>query len=146
MQCIHYIALVMVSKIRKQIYIEAQQDNLLKESARRTGLSEAEIIRQAIDRHVSSVTSPTADLIARENEKAFLANLENQNLLPRLQDLSRDEKLQLIKLLVRDLETSEIDSDRVLLSRLAGTWTEADETQFLQNTEAFREIEESLWT
>jgi hypothetical protein len=85
-------------------------------------------------------------LIARENEKAFLANLENQNLLPRLQDLSRDEKLQLIKLLVRDLETSEIDSDRVLLSRLAGTWTEADETQFLQNTEAFREIEESLWT
>jgi hypothetical protein len=136
----------MVSKIRKQIYIEAQQDNLLKESARRTGLSEAEIIRQAIDRHVSSVTSPTADLIARENEKAFLANLENQNLLPRLQDLSRDEKLQLIKLLVRDLETSEIDSDRVLLSRLAGTWTEADETQFLQNTEAFREIEESLWT
>ena len=136
----------MVSKIRKQIYTEAQQDNLLKESARRTGLSEAEIIRQAIDRHVSSVTSPTADLIARENEKAFLANLENQNLLPRLQDLSRDEKLQLIKLLVRDLETSEIDSDRVLLSRLAGTWTEADETQFLQNTEAFREIEESLWT
>jgi hypothetical protein len=136
----------MVSKIRKQIYIEAQQDNLLKESARRTGLSEAEIIRQAIDRHVSSVTSPSADSIARENEKAFLANLENQNLLPRLQDLSRDEKLQLIKLLVRDLETSEIDSDRVLLSRLAGTWTEADETQFLQNTEAFREIEESLWT
>jgi hypothetical protein len=123
----------MVSKIRKQIYIEAQQDNLLKESARRTGLSEAEIIRQAIDRHVS-------------DGKAFPADLENQSLLPRLQNLSRDEKLKIIKFLVRDLETKNIDPDRDLLSRLAGTWTEADEAEFLQDTKAFREVEESLWS
>jgi hypothetical protein len=136
----------MVSKIRKQIYIEAEQDNLLKESARRTGLSEAEIIRQAIDRHINSVNSPTPNLSAWEREKTFIASLENQNLLPRLHNLSRDEKLKLIKFLVQDLETNNIDFDRDLLSQLAGTWTGADETEFLQNTEAFREVEESLWS
>jgi hypothetical protein len=123
----------MVSKIRKQIYVEAQQDNLLKESARRTGLSEAEIIRQAIDRHVS-------------DGKAFPAALENQSLLPRLQNLSRDEKLKVIKFLVRDLEKKNTDSDDDLLSRLAGTWTEDDEAEFSRDTQAFREVEESLWS
>jgi hypothetical protein len=119
---------------------------LLKESARRTGLSEAEIIRQAIDRHINSVNSPTPNLSAWEREKTFIASLENQNLLPRLHNLSRDEKLKLIKFLVQDLETNNIDFDRDLLSQLAGTWTGADETEFLQNTEAFREVEESLWS
>jgi hypothetical protein len=123
----------MVSKIRKQIYIEARQDNSLKESAQRTGLSEAEIIRQAIDRHVSE-------------EEAFPAGLENRSLLPRLQNLSRDEKLKVIKFLVRDLETKNIDPDDDLLAQLAGTWTEEDEAEFLQNTKDFREVEESLWS
>ncbi|WP_228008415.1 CopG family transcriptional regulator [Microcystis aeruginosa] len=51
--------LAMVSKIRKQIYIEAEQNNLLKEKARQTGLSEAEIIRQAIDQHIISLNVST---------------------------------------------------------------------------------------
>ncbi len=119
----------MVSKIRKQIYIEAEQDNLLKESARRTGLSEAEIIRRAIDWHISPVNG-----------------LENQNLLSQLHNLSRHEKLKLIKFLLQDSETNNADSDQTLLSQLAGTWTEADEMDFLQNTEAFRAVEESLWS
>ncbi len=134
----------MVSKIRKQIYIEAEQDNLLKKSARRTGLSEAEIMRQAIDRHINSVKSPTPNLSAWEREKTFITSLENQNLLPRLHNLSRDEKLKLIKFLLQDSETNNADSDQTLLSQLAGTWTEADEMDFLQNTEAFRAVEESL--
>ncbi len=37
----YILKLAMVSKIRKQIYIEAEQNNLLKEKARQTGLSEA---------------------------------------------------------------------------------------------------------
>lgn len=120
----------MVSKIRQQIYIEAEQDNLLKESARRTGLSEAEIIRRAIDWHISPVNT----------------GLENQNLLSQLHNLSRDEKLKLIKFLLQDLGTKNADSDQTLLSQLAGTWTEADEMDFLQNTEAFRAVEESWWS
>jgi hypothetical protein len=39
-----------------------------------------------------------------------------------------------------------VDSDQTLLSQLAGTWTEADEMDFLQNIEAFRAVEESLWS
>ena len=67
----YILKLAMVSKIRKQIYIEAEQNNLLKEKARQTGLSEAEIIRQAINQHIISVKSPTPNLSAWEREKAF---------------------------------------------------------------------------
>ncbi|GBE72994.1 hypothetical protein myaer87_02210 [Microcystis aeruginosa NIES-87] len=47
---------------------------------------------------------------------------------------------------MQDLGTNNVDSDQILLSQLAGTWTEVDEIDFLQNTEAFREVEESLWS
>jgi hypothetical protein len=36
--------------VRKQIYIEPRQDELLKKWAQQTGQSEAEILRQALDR------------------------------------------------------------------------------------------------
>lgn len=38
--------------IRKQIYIPSQQNILLKKLARQRGVSEAEVIRQALDREV----------------------------------------------------------------------------------------------
>ncbi len=105
----------MVSKIRKQIYIEAEQNNLLKEKARQTGLSEAEIIRQAIDQHIISlnvstlrgsseatsldvdpersrrVNSPTPNLSAWEREKAFIASLENRPSQPGKRDWQRED-------------------------------------------------------
>ena len=40
--------------IRKQVYIEARQEAMLKRLARAQGVSEAELIRQAIDRQVSA--------------------------------------------------------------------------------------------
>jgi Zn-dependent peptidase ImmA (M78 family) len=40
--------------IRKQVYIYQRQESLLKRLARRRGVSEAEIIRQAIDREAIS--------------------------------------------------------------------------------------------
>lgn len=49
----------MSTKVRKQIYIESQQENLLNRLASETGISVAEIIRQAIDRHIRSL--PCAD-------------------------------------------------------------------------------------
>ncbi len=39
----------MTAMVRKQVYIEPRQDRLLKEWVNETGMSEAEIIRQAID-------------------------------------------------------------------------------------------------
>ncbi len=47
----------MTQMIRKQIYIQRRQQRLLKRLARRQGVSEAEIIRQAIDQQVQSAAS-----------------------------------------------------------------------------------------
>lgn len=39
-----------------------------------------------------------------------------QELLPRLHNLSRDEKLKVIKFLVQELETEETDADALVMS------------------------------
>jgi hypothetical protein len=41
-----------MNKIRKQIYIDVWQDQRLAELSSKTGLSEAEIIRQALDAYL----------------------------------------------------------------------------------------------
>ena len=46
--------IAMTQMIRKQIYIQKRQQVLLKRLARRRGVSEAEVIRQAIDQQVRS--------------------------------------------------------------------------------------------
>jgi ribbon-helix-helix protein len=45
----------MAKKVRKQIYIDPEQEKLLKWSAKRTGLSEAEIIRKALDSGIATI-------------------------------------------------------------------------------------------
>lgn len=76
------------------------------------------------------------------------------NLLPQLHNLSREDKLRIIKFLLQDLHeggSRENDAvllserDRFLLAQVMGTWTETDEAEFLENTKAFREVDESLW-
>ncbi len=42
----------MPRKVRKQIYIEPQQEFALNRFAQRAGLSEAEVVRRAINEHV----------------------------------------------------------------------------------------------
>ena len=58
--------------IRKQIYIESRQDNGLKKQARDLGVTEAEVIRRAIDRQMTSVRLSIRDLKSWEREKAFI--------------------------------------------------------------------------
>lgn len=55
--------------VRKQIYIQKRQDALLKRLARARGLSEAEIIRQAIERELGGAPAQPArsDLSAMED-------------------------------------------------------------------------------
>lgn len=81
----------MSSKIRKQIYIEPHQDTLLKAIAKTAGMSEAEIIRQAIANHLGTTTSPTLDLTAWENEKAFISEIENRPFLSGERDWRRED-------------------------------------------------------
>ena len=66
-------------------------------------------------------------------------------LLPQLHRLSRLEKLKVIQFLVQDLEPEHFNQDDTL-SLLSGTWTAEDEAEFLDNTQPFREVEESLWS
>ncbi|WP_017748363.1 ribbon-helix-helix domain-containing protein [Scytonema hofmannii] len=79
------------SKIRKQIYIEPHQDHLLKTIAQQTGVSEAEIIRQAINLHISSITNPQTNIAAWEAEKTFINSIRNRSALPGGRDWQRED-------------------------------------------------------
>lgn len=81
----------MTSKIRKQIYIEFHQEVLLKEIAQQAGLSEAEIIRQAINSHLGSTSSPTPNLAAWDTEKVFIAQIKERPPLPGGRDWQRQD-------------------------------------------------------
>jgi hypothetical protein len=65
----------MGTKIRKQIYIETEQESRLKQLASLTGLSEAEIIRQAIDQRTQTAHTRRRNLAAWESERAFIQKL-----------------------------------------------------------------------
>ena len=63
----------MAQMIRKQIYIKAEQDAILKKRAHMLGVTEAEVIRSAIDRQTVLLTSGGRDLGAWEKEKAYIS-------------------------------------------------------------------------
>ena len=48
----------MATKIRKQIYIEPEQEELLKRLAHAMGMSEAQIIGEAIERYARELSRP----------------------------------------------------------------------------------------
>jgi len=81
----------MTAKIRKQIYIEADQDVLLKQLVQQKGGSEAEIIRQAIAQYAKSFQSPAVDLSAWEQERAFIQNLITQGQIPGARTWQRED-------------------------------------------------------
>jgi hypothetical protein len=58
--------------IRKQVYIESRQETTLKQQARTLGMTEAEVIRRAIDCQMSSVRLSIRDLKTWERERAFI--------------------------------------------------------------------------
>jgi hypothetical protein len=68
----------MPRRIRKQIYIDPEQERALKRVSEETGLSEAEIIREAIGRQTRILWFPKRDLAAWERELAFIDGLITQ--------------------------------------------------------------------
>jgi len=70
----------MATKVRKQVYIEPRQDLVLKRLAKEQGVTEAEVIRRAIDRQtrVLRFPLPRRDLAAWEAERAYLQRLMEQ--------------------------------------------------------------------
>jgi hypothetical protein len=68
----------LVAKIRKQIYLDHQQNELLKRYSRKLGVSEAEIIRQAILAQASRMSTIQSDRKAWEDEQGFIRSLIKQ--------------------------------------------------------------------
>ncbi len=64
----------MSKMIRKQIYIEPEQEALLKRLSREQGLTEAELIRSGIVR-LSSRSNVVRDITVWEEEKKFIRSL-----------------------------------------------------------------------
>jgi len=65
----------MTTKVPKQIYLEPEQDALLKQVARETGMTEDEIIRDALERHVAELGYAKNHLDAWAEKKAFIMRL-----------------------------------------------------------------------
>ncbi|MBM4430239.1 MAG: ribbon-helix-helix domain-containing protein [Chloroflexi bacterium] len=81
----------MGTKVRKQVYIEQDQDRLLSRLSAETGLSEAEIIRQAIDRHTRGAPLLRRDLAVWQEERAFIQQLIHQGRVPGHRTWQREE-------------------------------------------------------
>ncbi len=69
-------------KVRKQVYIEKRQQTLLRRLARTRGVSEAELIREAIDRQSSAGAQPAPDPAAWEQAYRFMLDLQALGPLP----------------------------------------------------------------
>jgi hypothetical protein len=72
----------MAKMVRKQLYIEPRQEALLKQLVRETGVTESELIRQAIDRQMKVICFPKQNLRAWQEERAFIAYLIQQGPTP----------------------------------------------------------------
>jgi hypothetical protein len=83
----------MSHRVRKQIYIGRRQKAQLKRAAKARGVSEAELIRQAIDQNLAGGTKGTArDPEAWARAVALMRSLQAQGTLPhRRRTWTRDE-------------------------------------------------------
>ena len=69
-------------KVRKQIYLEPAQETQLKQIAGASGVPEAELIRQAIDRYLHRPQFPRRDRRAWAAERAYLDQLVASGAVP----------------------------------------------------------------
>jgi hypothetical protein len=81
----------MAVKIRKQIYIEPDQNTILKRLSVERGMPEAEIIREAITQHVQGLRVRVRDLRAWEAERDFIGQLSAQGSAPEPRTWRREE-------------------------------------------------------
>lgn len=81
----------MGGKIRKQIYIEPEQEVRLKQLSQQTGSSEAEVIRQAIAQYTQEGEVFQRNLNCWEKERAFIENLISQGKITGSRTWQRDD-------------------------------------------------------
>ncbi len=77
--------------VRKQVYIEPRQEELLKRRAKELGVTEAELIRHAIDHIVYGQTTLARKLQIWEEEKAFMRERARMDVPQTGRTWTRDE-------------------------------------------------------
>ena len=81
----------MTTMVRKQVYIEPRQDEILKKWAEETGKTEAEIFRQALDRWIASEQQRRQAEAAWEQVLAFVEEWAAQGPVPGGRTWTREE-------------------------------------------------------
>jgi len=81
----------MSTKVRKQIYIDTEQEAVLKRLAKDSGISEAEIVRQAIVRYAQSLNYPQRDLSAWQRARSRIERLIEQGPVPGARTWRRED-------------------------------------------------------
>jgi len=77
--------------VRKQVYIEPRQDEMLKRAAAETGMTEAEIVRRALDLWDERVAQHRRVQEIWEEERAFIESLIAQGPVPGGRTWTREE-------------------------------------------------------
>ena len=81
----------MTTMVRKQVYIEPRQNELLKQWAAETGRTEAEIFRQALDHWMVSEKQRREAQVAWEQVVAFVDERLSKGLVPGQRTWTREE-------------------------------------------------------
>ena len=81
----------MTRMVRKQFCIEPRQDEMLKKWAQETGMSEAEIFRQALDHWIASEQQRREAEAAWEEERVFIESRIAQGPVSGGQTWTREE-------------------------------------------------------
>jgi hypothetical protein len=79
----------MTVMVRKQIYLEKRQATILQQQAKESGMTEADLIRRAIDRQVS--TRRHSNATAWKKERAYIQALIAQGPVPGRRKWSRED-------------------------------------------------------
>jgi hypothetical protein len=79
----------MALMVRKQIYLKKSQAATLKRQARLRGISEAELIREAIEHQVAATAHPKNN--GWEKERAYIQSLIDQGPIPGKRTWKRED-------------------------------------------------------
>jgi len=77
--------------VRKQVYIEPRQDELLKQRARETGSSEAELIRRGIDAVTGDDAATSEQLRIWQEEKQWIQEHRRMHVAQTARGWTRDD-------------------------------------------------------
>ena len=77
--------------VRKQLYIRARQETLLKRLAAQTGASQAEIVREAIDRQAEAMRAAKREPSRWRRQAKYIRNLRLQGPVPGGRNWKRDD-------------------------------------------------------